>query len=158
MTGCDISSQMLTVAKENAGDIGWVLLSPDTQRLPFAPASFDAVVASSVLEYIPDPTPTLAEFSRILRPGGWVFATVPDMRHGKRIVESAPALLAKLSIVWGIVKRTKYRDYANYLRLSVSRHGHRRWEEILHAAGLTPEPSGACSDSLLLLLARRRGG
>lgn len=40
--------------------------------------SFDFAFANSVLEHIPDLPPCLAEAGRLLKPGGWFFATVPS--------------------------------------------------------------------------------
>ena len=45
--------------------------------LPFAPGSFDAVVASDVLEHIEDDRAAAAEIARVLRPGGALVFTVP---------------------------------------------------------------------------------
>jgi SAM-dependent methyltransferase len=53
------------------------VLRGDATRLPFATASFDAVITSEVLEHIPDDTGALAELARILKPGGVFAATVP---------------------------------------------------------------------------------
>jgi demethylmenaquinone methyltransferase / 2-methoxy-6-polyprenyl-1,4-benzoquinol methylase len=40
------------------------------ERLPFADAAFDAVTFTYLLRYVDDPAATLAELSRVLRPGG----------------------------------------------------------------------------------------
>jgi SAM-dependent methyltransferase len=53
------------------------VLRGDATRLPFAPASFDAVITSEVLEHVPDDTGALAEMVRVLRPGAPFAATVP---------------------------------------------------------------------------------
>jgi SAM-dependent methyltransferase len=53
------------------------VLRGDATRLPFADASFDAVITSEVLEHIPDDSGALGELARILRPGGVFAATVP---------------------------------------------------------------------------------
>ncbi len=42
-------------------------------RLPFADGEFDAVLNCGVLEHVDDVAGALAELSRVLRPGGWVF-------------------------------------------------------------------------------------
>lgn len=50
------------------------------QKLPFADASFDTVMADFVFEHIEesDARATAAEFARIVRPGGWVAARTPN--------------------------------------------------------------------------------
>jgi len=49
----------------------------DLLSLPFPDASFDVVMASEVLEHIPDDDVAMAEISRVVRPGGRVAVTVP---------------------------------------------------------------------------------
>jgi SAM-dependent methyltransferase len=56
-------------------------------RLPFGDGSFDRVIASEVLEHIPDDTGAMAELSRVLRPGGTMAVTVP--RYGPEMVNWA---------------------------------------------------------------------
>jgi SAM-dependent methyltransferase len=46
-------------------------------RLPFADASFDAVILSEVIEHVPDDVAALREAGRVVRPGGAVLITVP---------------------------------------------------------------------------------
>ena len=52
----------------------------DLLRLPFPDASVDRVIASEVLEHIPDDVTAMAEIFRVLKPGGRVAVTVP--RYG----------------------------------------------------------------------------
>lgn len=49
----------------------------DALRLPFADATFDRVIASEVMEHIPDDAAAVAELARVLRPGGTIAVTVP---------------------------------------------------------------------------------
>jgi SAM-dependent methyltransferase len=49
----------------------------DLLSLPFPDASFDVVMASEVLEHIPDDDVAMAEIARVVRPGGRVAVTVP---------------------------------------------------------------------------------
>jgi SAM-dependent methyltransferase len=49
----------------------------DATRLPFADASFDAVITSEVLEHIAADADALGEMVRVLRPGGAFAVTVP---------------------------------------------------------------------------------
>jgi SAM-dependent methyltransferase len=50
----------------------------DATRLPFADGSFDRVIASEVLEHIPDDGAALEELARVLRKGGTMAVTVPS--------------------------------------------------------------------------------
>ncbi|KPP82616.1 MAG: putative methyltransferase [Oceanicaulis sp. HLUCCA04] len=49
----------------------------DAGRLPFADASFDAVICSEVLEHLPDVPLALSEIDRVLKPGGKFALSVP---------------------------------------------------------------------------------
>ena len=49
----------------------------DALSLPFPDGEFDRVVASEVLEHIPDDEAAIAELVRVLRPGGTIAVTVP---------------------------------------------------------------------------------
>jgi SAM-dependent methyltransferase len=53
----------------------------DGHDLPFADASFDAVVCQAVLEHVLDPPRVVAEMHRILAPGGLLLAEVPFMQQ-----------------------------------------------------------------------------
>jgi SAM-dependent methyltransferase len=53
------------------------LVRGDALRLPFADASFDHVIASEVLEHIPDDHKAIAEIGRVLRPSGRLAVSVP---------------------------------------------------------------------------------
>lgn len=72
VTGIDVSSGMLATARERAAQAGlplW-LIKADAQALPFANATFDAVLAVHVLHLIPDWRAALAEMVRVVKPGG----------------------------------------------------------------------------------------
>ena len=49
----------------------------DALALPFPDGTFDRVIASEVLEHIPDDTAAIRELARVLRPGGTMAVTVP---------------------------------------------------------------------------------
>jgi ubiquinone/menaquinone biosynthesis C-methylase UbiE len=46
----------------------------DGRTLPFADASFDAVIFDSTLSHVPEPERALAEAYRVMRPSGWLGA------------------------------------------------------------------------------------
>ena len=49
----------------------------DALRLPFADGTFDRVIASEVLEHIPDDVGAMRELARVLKSGGAMAVTVP---------------------------------------------------------------------------------
>ena len=158
VTGADISSRMLDVAaREPGGDqVTWML--QDAERpfpLPLDGERFDAVISSSVLEYLTDPRPALEEIARLLKPGGWTLFTVPDPRHPKRRRERLQRSILWLAPLSWLAKRTPARDYARYLELSVSRPPVDRWIGLATEAGLLVAETGASSDPLALIEARK---
>jgi SAM-dependent methyltransferase len=52
--------------------------------LPFADGAFDHVIASEILEHIPDDTDAMSEIARVTKPGGTITVTVP--RTGQEVV------------------------------------------------------------------------
>lgn len=68
-------------AMRGAGEIGPDLLcasvNGDGTRLPFADNSFDRIIASEVMEHVPDDLCALEELTRVLRPGGTIAITIP---------------------------------------------------------------------------------
>jgi len=51
----------------------------DAMALPFNQASFDAILAMSILEHVPRPWVVVREIRRVLQPGGLVIGYVPFM-------------------------------------------------------------------------------
>lgn len=49
----------------------------DITEIPEPDASFDAVMCVEVLEHLPEPVKAIAEFSRLVRPGGQLIVTAP---------------------------------------------------------------------------------
>jgi demethylmenaquinone methyltransferase/2-methoxy-6-polyprenyl-1,4-benzoquinol methylase len=74
ITGVDISDAMLERGRERVrtADLSErIHLEPArAEALPFPSASFDAVSFTYLLRYVADPTATLGELARVLRPGG----------------------------------------------------------------------------------------
>jgi len=74
VVGVDYSEAMLRKAQERVCehklDHVAALAVMDAQRLGFADAYFDVVVAQYVITAVPDPEQCLDEFARVVRPGG----------------------------------------------------------------------------------------
>ena len=49
----------------------------DATRLPFEDGAFDRIIASEVMEHVPDDLAALDELTRVLRPGGTMAVTIP---------------------------------------------------------------------------------
>jgi SAM-dependent methyltransferase len=52
-------------------------VSGDATRLPFDDGSFDRIIASEVMEHIPDDRAAMVELTRVLKPGGVIAVTIP---------------------------------------------------------------------------------
>lgn len=65
------------LADELGGDLTTVSVQANGLVLPFADNSFDRIIASEILEHVPDDLGVMAELFRVLRPGGRLAATVP---------------------------------------------------------------------------------
>jgi SAM-dependent methyltransferase len=64
-------------AGEAPAEARYEVVRGDLLALPFPDASVDRVMASEVLEHIPDDAAAMAEIFRVLKPGGRVAVTVP---------------------------------------------------------------------------------
>ena len=58
------------------------------EDLPFADATFDAVVSQLVVNFVPDPARGVAEMARVARPGGVVAASVWDYAGGMTLLRA----------------------------------------------------------------------
>jgi arsenite methyltransferase len=73
VVGTDISESMLAIAAarlDSVSDVELRFEHADACALPYADASFDAVVSTQVYEYLEDITGALSELARTLRPEG----------------------------------------------------------------------------------------
>ena len=72
VTGVDLSEEMLKNARENAArfNLPVEFRHGDAENLPFEDESFDAVVNRHVLWTLPNPDKAIAEWKRVLKPGG----------------------------------------------------------------------------------------
>jgi SAM-dependent methyltransferase len=116
LVGLDVDEALLEAAAENVAGLPVELVCADVRELPFADASFDAVIDFGTTYHIGRPLDALREISRVLAAGGrfchetplaqalshpvrWggrrlPWAQVPELRYGRR------------SLLWSCRRRT----------------------------------------------------
>jgi len=67
---------MVTAGEAPPGGLG-TCVNGDATCLPFQDATFDRIIASEVMEHIPDDLAALDELTRVLKPGGTMAVTIP---------------------------------------------------------------------------------
>ncbi len=85
--GLDYSFDLLRATQP----VGISKTQADAQHLPLPLGCADAVIATAIIEHVPDPDQMTRECARILRPGGLLILTTPDPTMDK--VASAIGLL-----------------------------------------------------------------
>lgn len=75
-SGVDGDEVQVALARER----GINAVVADITNLPFASASFDAAFAGEVIEHTFSPDKFLVEINRVLKPGGTLILTVPNIR------------------------------------------------------------------------------
>ena len=78
VTGLDRSEAFIDFARERLSDERATFKVGDAQSLPFDNASFDSAVSGLVLNFVPEPDKAVAEWLRVVRPGGNVAAYIWD--------------------------------------------------------------------------------
>jgi len=86
VVGIDVCLQMLEAARAKVG--GADFREGELHQLPVAGQSVDLIVCALALTHVPDLGPVLAEFARVLRPGGHL--VISDSRMKYRIVQALP--------------------------------------------------------------------
>lgn len=155
VTGVDVSPEMIEHANLLSSVSGPEFrVYAGKGELPFEADSYDAVISSSVFEYLPDPQAILSDFHRVLKNGGTLLLTVPDMRNSFRKKESIKRALMLFPPIHYFLKKSRWREGLSYLRLSCNRFSIERWQRILDAAGFevlsVPDEQG----TLVMLSAR----
>jgi 2-polyprenyl-3-methyl-5-hydroxy-6-metoxy-1,4-benzoquinol methylase len=77
--GVEICPDVAERAKARISEV--VLGNVEQLQLPWDPETFDAVILSEVLEHLVDPWSTLPKICHLLRSGGLVFASSPNVSH-----------------------------------------------------------------------------
>lgn len=86
--GLDMSDGMLAQARQRCDRVRW--MSAPAERLPFEDGFLDAVVTTSAFHFFDQPA-ALAEFHRVLTPGGIVAVTTMSPRHSLPVLHALSA-------------------------------------------------------------------
>lgn len=99
-TGVDWSLTMLDQARVKAQEAGLEIafLEGEVEAIPFAVASFDAVAARHVLWTLAEPQRAIAEWYRVLRPGGRALADFSPRQPGEKGHHYPPEIEERLPL------------------------------------------------------------
>jgi SAM-dependent methyltransferase len=86
VVGIDPSPAFVAFARDRVKDPRVHFDIGDARALRADPATFDAVVAGLVLNFVPEPGEAVAEMARVTRPGGTVAAYVWDYAEGMQMM------------------------------------------------------------------------
>jgi SAM-dependent methyltransferase len=135
VTAVDGSARMIEVAEraaaaERTAAAVRFLRVHDVVELPFADASFDAVICSSVLEYVADAARVLGELARVLRRGGRLIVSIPNRR----------ALLRRLQKIahWS-TGHCGLAPWPRYIGLSKHEYSRQEFARVLRAGAFEPQ-------------------
>jgi 2-polyprenyl-3-methyl-5-hydroxy-6-metoxy-1,4-benzoquinol methylase len=81
--GIDLSEDVIRVARQRYRQLDFRVGS--LESLAFADCSFDIVVAHEVIEHVPSPQAWLKEIQRVLKPGGLVALSTPNLACGRHL-------------------------------------------------------------------------
>jgi len=160
VSGFDISRAMLAAARKRCEgqEIELVQGEPgEYSRLPFGSGTFRGVVASSVLEYVPNPLAQMAELARVLGDNGVLVITVPNPAHWRRRLEGFLQALMKFPLVCrlGHLFSGRRMAYLGYLGLSINRFSLGKWAAILSDNGMRAEHLGSDSSAMATIIATK---
>ncbi|MFM1814680.1 MAG: hypothetical protein RLZ98_1375 [Pseudomonadota bacterium] len=83
--GVELSNAAASVAARRLSEV--VVGDVEAMRLPWQPGSFDALILSEVLEHLIEPWSVVSRAVQLVRPGGRVLASSPNVAHWRVVRE-----------------------------------------------------------------------
>ena len=115
VTGIDLADKALKVAElhglESGVPVRYQRISAE-EMAEREPGAYDVVTCMEMLEHVPDPESTVAACARLVRPGGWVFASTLN-RNPKSFLFA----IVGAEYVLNLLPRGTH-DYAKFIRPS----------------------------------------
>ncbi len=108
----DFTASFLTMAPR---DERLLLLQGDATQLPVRSGFFDAVICSETIEHVPNPEQVVLELARVLRPGGILFATVPNLWNASRLINMVKKRSFAVNLMEGHIKEYSPRELRQLL-------------------------------------------
>ncbi|PYQ53355.1 MAG: hypothetical protein DMF78_09160 [Acidobacteria bacterium] len=87
IVAADVDHDLLASRRAEFREIDWVVAG--AHPLPFRGATFDGVFAGELIEHLAEPAAGVAEFARVLRPGGTLILTTPNRRRLANVVDGS---------------------------------------------------------------------
>lgn len=127
LTATDISQGMLDQLGTTAARLGLDVetVRTDAEALPFPDERFDLVFGHAVLHHVPDLDLALAEFVRVLRPGGVVLFCGEPSRYGDRLAGIPKRVGHGAAPLWRLALGARRREGA-----ASNGHGHELESEV----------------------------
>jgi ubiquinone/menaquinone biosynthesis C-methylase UbiE len=83
--GVDFTFNYLRLARRSSREMRFA--QAEATQLPYRDFAFDAAICSETAEHIPDDRAVVQEIARVLKPGGLLFFTVPNLWNASRLIE-----------------------------------------------------------------------
>jgi ubiquinone/menaquinone biosynthesis C-methylase UbiE len=132
-TCSDISPGMLAALEGNAQRLGLEVecVRTGAEQLPFTEESFDLVLGHAVLHHLPDLPAAMAEFHRVLRPGGAIAFAGEPSRYGDRLAALPKRGAHAVAPVWRTLMRARRAHWqGNGAPTAQNDHALERWVDV----------------------------
>jgi len=136
--GIDLSTKPLRVAELHALESGIRIDYREVGAEALAaeqPGAFDVATCMEMLEHVPDPAQTVAACARLVRPGGWVFASTLN-RNAKSFLFA----IVGAEYVLGLLPRGTH-EYEKFIKPSeLANYARAAGLEVAQVAGMIYNP------------------